>query len=143
MKNKKLEEKKENKKEKNVNLYHKALGHPSEDTTRLTAKIYNANLTKKWKICTECALAERMQRHLPRESKKVATKPGGRMFLDLASLNFTSNGGNRHLALLVDKYNRPKFNMYVSTKNCLQEQVLELLKIILLILNQGTNPTDG
>ena len=28
--------KNENKKETNVNLYHKALGHPSEDTTKLT-----------------------------------------------------------------------------------------------------------
>ena len=52
------------------------------------------------------------------------------MFLDLASLNFTTMGGNRHIGLLVDEYSRLKFNIYVSMKNKLQEQVLELLKII-------------
>ena len=35
--------KKNSKKEKirNINEYHKVLGHPNEDTTRLTAKFYN------------------------------------------------------------------------------------------------------
>ena len=54
---------KKSKKEKtiNVNSYHKTLGHPSEDTTRLTAKFYNLKLTRDWKVCTECALVKRMQ----------------------------------------------------------------------------------
>ena len=52
------------------------------------------------------------------------------MFLDLASLNFTTMGGNRHIGLLVDEYSRLKFDIYISTKNQLQEQVLALLKII-------------
>ena len=52
------------------------------------------------------------------------------MFLDLASLNFTTMGGNRHVGLLVDKYSRLKFDMYISTKSQLQEQVPKLLKII-------------
>ena len=36
------------KKEKNINVnsYHKILGHPSEDTTRLIAKFYNLKLTR-------------------------------------------------------------------------------------------------
>ena len=57
----KTKEKLKNKKEKNVNTYHRTLGHPSEDTTRLTAKFYNVKLTRDWKVCTECALAKRMQ----------------------------------------------------------------------------------
>ena len=62
---------KKSKKEKtiNVNLYHKTLGNPSEDTTRLAAKFYNLKLTRDWKVCTECALAKRMQRRLARESE--------------------------------------------------------------------------
>ena len=61
-KEKKLTDK-NSKKEKirNINEYHKVLGHPSEDTTRLTAKFYNLKLTRDWKVCTECALAKRMQ----------------------------------------------------------------------------------
>ena len=71
-----------------------------------------------------------MQLCLARESKKAATEPVGRMFLDLASLNFTTKRGNRHVGLLVDEYSRLKFDTYISTKNQLQKQVLELLKII-------------
>ena len=33
-------------KDKNVDSYHKTLEHPSEDTTRLTAKFYNVKLTR-------------------------------------------------------------------------------------------------
>ena len=39
---------------KNMNEYHKILGHPSEDTTRLIAKFYNLKLTRDWKVCIEC-----------------------------------------------------------------------------------------
>ena len=52
------------------------LGHPSEDTTRLTAKFYNLKLTRDWKVCTECALAKRMQRRLARETEQTAKEPG-------------------------------------------------------------------
>ena len=75
-----------------------------------------------------------MQHRLARESKKTAKESGGRMFLDLASLNFTTLGGNRHVGLLVDEYSRLKFDVYISTKNQLQKQVLELLKIIYINL---------
>ena len=71
-----------------------------------------------------------MQRRLARENEKTAKEPGGRMFLDLASLTFTTMGGNRHIGLLVDEYSRLKFDIYISTKSQLQEQVLALLKII-------------
>ena len=113
-----------------MNTYHKTLGHPSEDTTRLTAKFYNINLTKDWKICTECALAKRMQRRLAKTNENTAKEPGGRMFLDLASLNFTTLGGNKHIGLLVDEFSRLKFAMHLKTKDELQDQVLDLLKII-------------
>ena len=71
-----------------------------------------------------------MQRRLSRETERTAKEPGGRMFLDLASLNFTTMDGNRHIGLLVDEERRIKFDIYISTKNELQEQVLALLKII-------------
>ena len=87
-------------------------------------------MTKDWKVCTECALAKKMQRLLARESDKTAKEPGGRMVLDLASLNFTTMGGNRHIGILVDEYSRLKFHMRISTKNQLQKQLLKLLKII-------------
>ena len=57
-----------------MNTYHKTVGHPSEDTTRLTAKFYNIKLTKDWKICIECALAKRMQRCLAKTNENTAIK---------------------------------------------------------------------
>ena len=59
----------------------------------------------------------------------MAKEIGGRIFLDLASLNFTTMGDNRHIELLVDEYSRLKFDIYISLNNQLQEQVLALLKI--------------
>ena len=74
-------------------------------------------LTRDWKVCTECALVKRMQRRLARETEQTAKESGGRMFLVLASLNLTTMGGNRHIGLLVDEYSRLKFDIYISTKN--------------------------
>ena len=53
-KNKKDKTNKKSKRERvrNINEYHKILGQPSEDTTRLTAKFYNLKLTRDWKVCT-------------------------------------------------------------------------------------------
>ena len=73
-----------------------------------------------------------MHRRLARETEQTAKEPSGRMFFDLASLNFTTMGGNRHIGLLVDEYSRLKFDIYVSTKNQLQEQVLALLTIFFI-----------
>ena len=79
----------------------------------MTAKFYNLELARDWKVCTECALAKRMQQRLARKTEQTAKELGGRMFLDLASLNFTTMGGNMHIGLLVDEYSRLKFDIYI------------------------------
>ena len=69
---KKTNNKSKKEKTMNINEYHKILGHPSEDITRLTAKFYNLKLTRDWKVCTECALANRMQQMNRRQKNQVA-----------------------------------------------------------------------
>ena len=73
-----------------------------------------------------------MQRRLAKTNDNTATEPGGRMFLDITSLNFTTSGGNRHIGLLVDEFSRLKFDIYLKSKSDLQEHVLDLLKVIFI-----------
>ena len=106
------------------------LGHACEDTTRLTAKAYGIQLTNKFDNCKFCARAKRAQHRLARSASNVATESGGRMFLDVTSINHQSLGGSKHLAGLTDEFSHKKFPIFLKKKSdLLQKLQATLLKI--------------
>ena len=111
----------------NSTRFHNVLGHACEDTTRLTAKTYGISLTDKFLPCEFCAKARRAQLRLGREASNTATKCGGRMFLDVTTVNHPSLGGSRYLAGLTDEFSHKKFPIFLKNKNDLQEMLKETL----------------
>ena len=55
---------------KDMNLYHRQLGHPNEQITRATAKAFGIKLTGKFQKCEDCAVAKARQKNV----KKVPSK---------------------------------------------------------------------
>jgi hypothetical protein len=47
-----------------VNVLHKAIGHPSEDMTRKTAAHYNLKLKNKLELCSDCAKGKSQQKDI-------------------------------------------------------------------------------
>ena len=110
--------------------YHLQLGHVCEDTTRLTAKFYGINLTKKNLPCGDCALAKRMQHRLPREATNPATECGGRMFVDVTEIHNLSLGGRKYLAALTEEFSSKKFPMFLKQKSELIPSTIKILEKI-------------
>ena len=111
----------------NTTRFHNVLGHACEDTTRLTAKTYGISLTEKFLPCEFCAKARRAQLRLGRETSNTATECGGRMFLDVTTIDHPSLGGNRYLAGLTDEYSHKKFPVFLKKKSDLEEKLKQTL----------------
>jgi hypothetical protein len=67
----------------NINDYHCALSHPSEATTRATAKAFGVRLVGQMKPCEDCALSKAKAKKISKVPVKRAGKPGGRFCIDI------------------------------------------------------------
>ena len=47
---------------RDINEYHRQLGHPNEQITRTTAKAFGIKLTGKLRKCEDCAIAKARQK---------------------------------------------------------------------------------
>ena len=86
----------------NINKYHCALGHPSEATTRATAKVVGVRLVGQLKPCEDCALSIAKAKKISKAPVKRASKPGHCLCIDISSPSTKSMGGKSHWLLVVD-----------------------------------------
>jgi hypothetical protein len=77
------------------------LGHPHRVIVTETAKKYG------WKIkppiqspCISCAKGKAKIKKIAEVAKNVATIKGGRIFMDISSINVQSKGGNKILVII-------------------------------------------
>eukprot|EP01083_Nonionella_stella_P273276 926952_1 len=87
---------------KTVVQYHRELGHPSEMTTRSTAKARGEKLGGTFTQCKECVLSKAKQKKVSKDSVERSKTPGGRLFIDISSPKTKSIGGSKHWLLVVD-----------------------------------------
>jgi hypothetical protein len=111
---------------------HERLGHCHEDMVRKIAK------TLDWEIvrgtlqpCAACAAAKAKQKNVIKESEhQPTTKPGERMFLDLASVKPRKDGPTTkkpNWRILVDEATQLKFSDFYDTKSGMVEPTCEKL----------------
>ena len=79
-----------------VKEFHKRIGHPSEEVTRATAGNMGVELTGKYEVCEDCALAKSRRKPIPKEAENKAKDPGERMSVDLSSIAVPSYGGAKY-----------------------------------------------
>ena len=85
--------------------FHQITGHTGEHLLRPTAKYMKIELTGKLPPCEVCAQAKIRQANVPKtKMKKVPSRPGHRVFIDISSLKHESRGGNRHWLIAVDEF---------------------------------------
>ena len=77
-----------------INIAHCIFGHPSEATTKSTAKNYGWTLTGNLEKCDECTLAKIRQRNLNKETTPSSRK-GERLYIDISSIKKCSYGGSK------------------------------------------------
>ena len=112
-----------------INVAHRIFGHPSEATTKSTAKTYGWTLTGKLEKCDECTLAKIRQQNLNKEATP-SSKKGERLYIDISSIKKRSYGGSKFWVLIVDDFTKMKWSLFLKNKSELTDKVLLFLKTI-------------
>ena len=97
---------------------HQITGHTGEHLLRPTANYMRIKLTGKLAPCEVCAQAKIRQANIPKKKmKKLPTKPGYRVFIDICSFKQVSRGGNRHWVIVVDEFSDCSHSFFLSRKS--------------------------
>ena len=68
--------------------------------------------------CEVCAQAKIRQRNVPKKKmKKLPTRPGHRVFIDICSFKQVSRGGNRHWLIVVDEFSDCTHSFFLIKKS--------------------------
>ncbi len=94
-----------------INVFHKMLGHPSDARTISTAKDLVIELTGELESYNNCAFGKMQQMKVPKE-RNVSSNPGDKIFLDISTIKYPSEGGKRHWALFVDDCTKYKWSIF-------------------------------
>ena len=86
-----------------ISKFHQITGHTGEHLLKPTANYMKLRLIGRLPPCEVCAQAKIRQRNIPKKKmKKLPTRPGYRVFIDICSFKQVSRGGNRGIS---KKYN--------------------------------------
>ena len=98
--------------------FHQITGHTGEHLLRPTAKYMKIELTGKLAPCEICAQAKIRQVNVSKKTmKKLPTRPGYRVFIDISSFEQVSRGGNRHWLIAVDEFSDCSHSFFLSKKS--------------------------
>ena len=101
-----------------MSKFHQITGHTGEHLLRPTANYMKIKLTGKLAPCEVCAQAKIRQVNIPKKKmKKLPTKPGYRVFIDICSFKQASQGGNRHWLIAVDEFSDCSHSFFLSKKS--------------------------
>ena len=110
-----------------INVSHRIFGHPSEATSKSTAKQYGWKLTGNFDKCDECTLAKIRQQNLNKEATH-SSKKGERLYIDISSIKRRSYGGSKFWVLIVDDFTKMKWSIFLKNKSELTDKVIPFLK---------------
>ena len=97
---------------------HQITGHTGEHLLRPTANYMRIKLTGKLAPSEVCAQAKIRQANIPKKKmKKLPTRPGYRVFIDICSFKQVSRGGNRHWLVVVDEFSDCCHSFFLSRKS--------------------------
>ena len=98
--------------------FHQIPGHTGEHLLRPTAKYMKIELTGKLPPCEVCAQAKIRQPNVPKKKmKKVPSRPGYRVFIDISFFKHASRGGNRHWLIAVEEFSDCSHSFFLSKKS--------------------------
>ena len=97
---------------------HQITGHTGEHLLRPTANYMRIKLTGKLAPFEVCAQAKIRQMNIPKKKmKKLPTRPGYRVFMDICPFKQVSRGGNRHWLIVVDAFSDCIHSFFLNRKS--------------------------
>ena len=97
---------------------HQITRHTGEHLLKPTANYMKLKLLGRLPPCEACAKAKIRQRNVQKKKiKKMPTKPGYRVFIDISSFKQVSRGGNRHWLIVVDEFSDYTYRFFLNKKS--------------------------
>ena len=101
-----------------MSMLHQIIGQTGEHLLRSTANYMKLTLTGKLAPCAVSAHAKIRQRNVPKKKmKKLPTRPGYMVFIDICSFKQVSRGGNRHWLIVVDEFCDCTHSFFLNKKS--------------------------
>ena len=98
--------------------YHQITGHTGEHLLKPTANYMKLKLLGRLQPCEASAKAKIRQRNVQKRIiKKMPTKPGYRVFIDISSIKQVSRGGNKHWLIMVDEFSDYTHSFFLKKKS--------------------------
>ena len=108
-----------------ISKLYQITGHTCEHLLKPTANYMKLRLIGRLPPCEVCAKAKIRQRNIPtKKMKKLRTRPGYRVFMDIGSFKQVSRGGNRHWPIVVDVFSDCTHRFFLKRKS---EQIHTML----------------
>ena len=101
-----------------ISKFHQITGHTGENLLKPTANYMKLRLIGRLPPCEVCAQAKIRQRNIPKKKmKKLPTRPGYRVFMDIRSFKQVTRGGNRHWLIVVDEFSDCTHSFFLKRKS--------------------------
>ena len=101
-----------------ISKIHQITGHTGEHLLRPTANYMKLKLIGKLAPCEDCAQGKIRQRNMPKKKmKKLPTRPGYRVYIDICSFKQVSRRGNRHWLIAVDEFSDCTHSYFLNKKS--------------------------
>ena len=101
-----------------ISKFHQITGHTGEHLLKPTANYIKLKLIARMPPCEVCAQAKIRQRNIPKKKmKKLPTKPGYRVFMDICSFKQVSGGGYRYWLIVVDEFSDHTHSFFLKRKS--------------------------
>ena len=114
-----------------ISKLHEMTGHTGEHLLRPTANYMKLKLIGRLPPCEVCAKAKIRQRNIPKKKmKKLPTKPGYRVIMDICSFKQVSRGGNRHWLIVLDEFSDYTHSFFLKRKNDQIQVMLIWIRIL-------------
>jgi hypothetical protein len=111
----------------NINTFHKRLGHPCLEMTKITAKNMNIELNVKWEECKECLMGKAKQKGCKKVSKNKSTITGKQLSIDISYLKNSSFGGSKYWLLIVDEATNMMWSHFFRRKPEASRKIIEFV----------------
>ena len=101
-----------------ISKFHQITGHTGVHLLKPTANYMKLKLIGRLRPCEVCAQAKIRQRNIPKKKlKKLPTRPGCRVFIDICSFKQVSRGGNRNWLIVVDEFSDCTHSFFLKRKS--------------------------
>jgi gag-polypeptide of LTR copia-type len=115
-------------KQMKLETFHRMLGHLSIDTTRLTARGLDLQLTGCLTHCENCILAKIRKKNIKKVSESISKTPGERLLMDISFIKQENLGKRNIWELVEEQFSKMKWSIFNRRKSDMIKEMIVLIK---------------